>query len=65
MEKATINIEVIDNGETVCIDARLKGTAILLMEGLVYAIHRIEDTVPEGHVSNFRAQILEMLNDRD
>lgn len=42
-----------------------EGQTYLLMKALTHGIKELEEQVPEEYRANFRAQILEMLNDRD
>ena len=61
MEKATINIEVTEENMHIIVS----GSCYLLMQGLTTAIKRLEKGLPEELRYRFRAEILEMLNDRD
>lgn len=61
MQKAKINIEITE-GNTHIIAS---GSCYLLMQGLTTAIKRLEKGLPEELRHRFRAEILEMLNDRD
>ena len=61
MKKAKINIEVTEENAHII----LSGTCGLLMQGLTTAIKMLEKGLPEESRYRFRAEILEMLNDRD
>ena len=61
MQKAKINIEVTEENIHIIVN----GSCYLLMQGLTTAIKRLEKDLPEELRYRFRAEILEMLNDRD
>lgn len=65
MEKATINIEILQEGERLRCETEFHGSAYLIMKALTNAIKELEESIPEWHRANFRCEILEMLNDRD
>jgi len=62
MKKATINIEITEDAEEISFTTDFKGEMFLIMRGLTNAINILERKAPEG--SNYRADILELLNDR-
>lgn len=62
MKKATINIEVIENDEEISFTTDFHGEMFLLMRGLTNGINILEKHAPEG--GSYRAEILELLNDR-
>lgn len=64
MKKATINIEVLDDGERVGCTSVFKGETWAIMLGLTNAIKEVEKQVPEKERADYRARILGLLNDR-
>lgn len=65
IEKATINIEILEDADDLVYTTELHGMTYLLMEGLTNAIKKLEAKVPEKSRATFRADILEMLSRRD
>lgn len=65
MEEARINIEVIDDGENISVDASLEGTRYLLTLGLVDAIKKIENNISLEYRNKFRLEILKLLLNED
>lgn len=63
MKKATIKIEVVNDGR-VLVYTELKGETWAIMIGLTSAIKEVEKTVPEKDRADYRARILELLNAR-
>lgn len=64
MKKATIKIEVVGDARVVACNTALEGETWAIMIGLTSAIKETEKTVPEKERADYRARILEMLNDR-
>lgn len=64
MKKATIKIEVVVDGLTVACNTELEGETWAIMIGLVNAIKELETELPEKDRADYKARILEMLNDR-
>lgn len=65
IEKATINIEILEDAGDLIYTTEFHGMTYLLMDGLTNAIKKLETKVPEESRAIFRADILEMLNRRD
>lgn len=63
MEKATINIEVLEEYACRC-KTEIVGPTYMIMIGLTNAIKEVEKLVPEESCSDYRAKILKLLNDR-
>lgn len=62
MKKATINIEITEDAEEISFTTDFHGEMFLIMRGLTNAINILEKHAPEG--SGYRADILELLNER-
>lgn len=62
MNKAIINIEITEDAEEISFTTEFHGEMLLIMRGLTNAINELEGKAPEG--ANYRADILELLNDR-
>lgn len=65
LNRATINIEVFDMGLCLTYKTDCAGRTYLLMKALAHGIKELEKQVPEEVRAEYRAHILEMLNDRD
>lgn len=62
MKKATINIELTQDGDKITFSTDFQGEMLLIMRGLTNAINVLEKEAPEGR--SYRADILELLNEK-
>ena len=62
MKKATIKIEITEDAKGISSTTDFNGEMFLMMRGLTNAINILEKRAREG--SNYRADILALLNDR-
>ena len=62
--EATINIVALRHNDDIVYKTDFSGGMGLIMGGLTNAIKRLEEELPEDLRGQYRADILELLNDR-
>lgn len=65
MKEATINIKVVEEAEGIGIYSDIEGEVLLVLEGLLDGIQKLEKMAPSGSKSKFRTLVLQLLNDED